>query len=167
MTSGGKRAPSADSLRHKLCAAIFSAWRAWLAERLVPEDSTLPPLILVPRAQTEPGAEVLDAGEAADIWAYLGEQLHHHRHPQPVDAGEVHAGPVGQALANVVLHARLAARARQLAQGDLGPRPLVRQPVQPSIAVGQVPPDVVVHRQRLLEHKQVAFGPRAGRKVLP
>jgi len=29
-------------------AAIFSAWRARLAERLVPEDSTLPPLILVP-----------------------------------------------------------------------------------------------------------------------
>jgi hypothetical protein len=29
-------------------AAIFNAWRARLAERLVAADSTLPPLILVP-----------------------------------------------------------------------------------------------------------------------
>jgi|GEM_PF-5398916 hypothetical protein len=34
-----QEAPSADSLRHRLCAAIFSAWRARLAERLGPEDS--------------------------------------------------------------------------------------------------------------------------------
>lgn len=59
---------------------------------------------------------MLDAGEAADVRADFGEQLHHHRDPQAVDAGQIHARPVGQPLPHVVLHAGLAAGAG-LAQG--------------------------------------------------
>lgn len=41
-------APSAELLRDRLMAAIFSAWRTRFAERLVLADNTLLPLILVP-----------------------------------------------------------------------------------------------------------------------
>jgi hypothetical protein len=66
-------------------------------------------------------------------------------------------GPVGQPLADVVLGARLAAGARQLADVHLLPT----AGVQPSVALGQMAADAVVHRQRLLEHEQVLFAPIA------
>lgn len=55
------------------------------------------------RRQSQPGAEVLDVGEAAQIGADLAQDLHHQVQPQAVDAGEVGAGPVGQLLAHIVL----------------------------------------------------------------
>ena len=68
------------------------------------------------RAQPEPRTEVLDGFEAAQVGTKLGQDLHHRGHTQPVDAREVHPGPVGQHLAGIEFLACLAARAGSLAQ---------------------------------------------------
>ena len=49
------------------------------------------------RTQRQPRAEVLDVGEAAQVRTQPGEDLHHGRDLQAVDAREVYARPVGQA----------------------------------------------------------------------
>ncbi|MET3515032.1 hypothetical protein ABIC63_002815 [Pseudacidovorax sp. 1753] len=72
---------------------------------------------------------MLDAGEAADFRPDLAEQLHDHCHPQPVDAREVHARPIGQPLADVVLGASLAGGARQLVDVHLGRAARIQQRV--------------------------------------
>jgi hypothetical protein len=91
-------------------AAIFSACRTRLADRLVLADRTLAPADLGTRAQPEPRTEVLDGGEATQVGAELRQDLHHRSQAQPVDAREVHASPVGQGLTGIELLALLAAQ---------------------------------------------------------
>lgn len=62
---------------------------------------------------------MLDGGEAAQVGAKLGQDLHHRRQAESVDAREVHAGPVGEYLAHIKVLAELAARARCLPQIDV------------------------------------------------
>ncbi len=66
---------------------------------------------------------MLDVGEAAQVEAEFGEDLHHGRQTQPVDSHEVHARPVGQRLAGIELLALLAVRAWGLAQAVSAPLP--------------------------------------------
>ncbi|OBQ32587.1 MAG: hypothetical protein AN485_21100, partial [Anabaena sp. MDT14b] len=117
------------------------------------------------RAQPQPRAEVLDVGEAAQVGADLAQNLHHRVQAQPVDAGEVRAGPVGELLANIELRARLATLARGLAQVHVGGRALGQQRLQLGLALGKVLGNVVVHRQRLPEHEQVLLAPVAGERA--
>jgi len=109
------------------------------------------------RAPPQPGTDVLDAFEPAQVGADLAEDLHHRVPLQSVDAREVCACPVGQVRTHVEFRSILAARSRRLAQLDVGARALDQQPPQLQIPLAKMRGDVIMHPQRLLKHEQVVL----------
>jgi hypothetical protein len=81
--------------------------------------------------------------------------------PRTVDAREIHAGPIGQQLAQIKLDAPLGARARRSAQIDPGAGQRLHWRPQLVVAVAQVALDVVIHGQRLRQHEQMLLAPVA------
>ena len=59
---------------------------------------------------------MLDVGEVTQVRADLRQDLHHRRNAQPIDAREVHTGPVGEGLSNIERAALFAALLGRLAQ---------------------------------------------------
>lgn len=116
-------------------------------------------------AQAQPRAEALDAGTAAHVGADLRQQLHHHRHAQPIHSGEINSGPVGQRLASVEFNPGLGSRLGRLARIDPCLAALVQQPARLGVALDQVLGDVVLHRQRLTQHEQVFLAPVARQRL--
>lgn len=108
---------------------------------------------------------MLDVGEAAQVRADFGEDLHHGCQAQSVDSREVHARPIGQRLAGVEFLALLAVRARGFAQIDVALSKSPQLDLQLRVAFAQMPRDVVIRCQRLAQHEQMLAAPVAGQRL--
>jgi hypothetical protein len=145
-------------------AAIFSAWRARLAERLVPADSTLPPLILVPGHKPSQEQKCLTVAKRLRSGRSRSGSSSPIVTPSPLM--RVRSTPAQLASCwRTSNSARALLPARGVLPRSTWPGRALEQSLQLGVALAQVAGNVVVHRQRLLEHEQVLLAPVARQRL--